>query len=51
MESIQKIHIGKLIRQYIIKNNVSRTNTARKMGLPNTVSMPMKIVCRFKPLT
>ena len=37
MESIQKIHIGKLIRQYIIKNNVSRTNTARKMGLPNTV--------------
>jgi hypothetical protein len=37
MESIQKIHIGQLIRQYIVKNNVSRTHTARKMGLPNTV--------------
>lgn len=37
METIKKVHIGAMIRAFIIKNNVSRTNTARKMGLPNTV--------------
>ena len=37
MESIKKIHIGALIRQYIVKNSVSRTHTARKTGLTSTV--------------
>lgn len=37
METIKPIHIGSILRQYIEKNNVSRTTVARKMGLPNTV--------------
>ena len=37
MDIIQKIHIGSMIRDYIEKNNLSRTRLAAKMGLPNTV--------------
>lgn len=37
MDTIQKIHIGSMIRDYIEKNNLSRTRIALKMGLPNTV--------------